>query len=63
MAILTFGIYTPIQITVTCAAKGAALGEGVPTVVGVAGADADALTEAAQLALHVKGPVLVQFHE
>jgi hypothetical protein len=63
VAVLTLGIYTPMHITVTCAAKGAALGEGVPTVVGLAGADVDALTEAAQLALLMKGPVLVQFHE
>ena len=64
VAILTFGIYTPVRITVTCAAKGAALGEGVPTVVGVAGADAaDVVTEAAQMAVLLKGPVLVQFPE
>ncbi len=63
VAVVTFGIYTPIQITATCAAKGAALGEGVPTVVGLAGADADALAEAARMAMLVKGPVLVQFHE
>ena len=63
VAILTFGIYTPIQITATCAAKGAALGEGVPTVVGVAGAEMEAVTEAVRIAVLVKGPVLVQFHE
>ena len=63
VAVLTFGIYTPIQITATCAAKGAALGEGFPTIVGLAGAEAEALTEAAQMAMLVKGPVLVQFHE
>ena len=63
VAILTFGIYTPIQVTATCAAKSAALIEGVPTVVGLAGADADAMTEAAQMAVLVKKPVLVQFHE
>ena len=64
VGILTFGIYTPMRITVTCAAKSAALDEGVPKVVGAAGADnLDAVTEAAQLAVLVKGPVLVQFHE
>jgi hypothetical protein len=61
VGILTFGIYTPMRITVTCAAKSAALDDTVPIVVGVA--SFGVMTEAAELAVQVNGPVLVQFHD
>ena len=61
VGLLTFGIYTPMRITVTCAAKSAALDDTVPIVVGVA--SFEVMTEAAELAVQVNGPVLVQFHD
>jgi hypothetical protein len=59
-AAVTFGIYTPIQIDVTCAARGTASGESVIKVEKGKTA-AQALNEAAALAVEKDSPVFVQF--
>ena len=63
---LTFGIYTPMWIKVTCAEPGAAPAPAsVPDILVPRGASeeeaARALQRAAQMALEVNRPVLVQF--
>ena len=59
-AVVTFGIYTPIQIDVTCAARGTASAESVIKVEKGKTA-AQALSEAAALAVEKDSPVFVQF--
>jgi hypothetical protein len=58
--VVTFGIYTPIQIDVTCAARGTASAEPVIKVEKGKTA-AQALNEAAALAIEKDSPVFVQF--
>ena len=58
--VVTFGIYTPIQIDVTCAARGTASAESVIKVEKGKTA-AQALNEAAALAVEKDSPVFVQF--
>lgn len=66
VAALTAGIYTPMAIKVTCAARGSAsLTPRSPTIkVGLdatMGQKQQALTDAARLALSIDAPVLVLF--
>jgi Bor protein len=59
-AAVTFGIYTPVQIDVTCAARGTASAGSVIKVEKGKTA-AQALNEAAALAAEKDSPVFVQF--
>ena len=59
-AALTFGIYTPIQIDVTCAARGTASAESVIKVEQGRSAE-QAFSEALKLSAERNAPVYVQF--
>jgi len=59
-AVVTFGLYTPVQIDVTCAAPGTASAEPVIKVEQGRSA-AQALSEAVQLSTEKNAPVYVQF--
>jgi hypothetical protein len=64
VAILTLGIYTPMQITVTCAAKSTAMNDDtLPMVQMDAMTSVEAMTQAADLAVASSDAVLVQFPE
>lgn len=57
---VTFGIYTPMQIDVTCAARGTASAD--PVIKVEPGRNAEqALNEAARVAIETGTPVYVQF--
>ena len=56
---LTYGIYTPMTITVTCA--GNAADAGIPTVKAEAGKPSDAVQKAVELSQEQASAVLVQF--
>jgi hypothetical protein len=59
-AIVTFSIYTPMQIDVTCAARGTASAD--PVIKVEQGRTAEqALTEAVRASAEKNGPVYVQF--
>lgn len=61
VAAITFGLYTPIQIDVTCASRGSA-SLGLPMIHVAEGTTREqALNEAVQLSLKTGGAVLVQF--
>ena len=59
-AIVTFSIYTPMQIDVTCAARGTASADPVIKVEQGRSAE-QALTEAVRASAEKNGPVYVQF--
>lgn len=65
VAMLTFGLVTPIQITVTCAGGSASTAGAAPTVQVAEGATADqqtdAIGEAARLAVEGDGTAFVRF--
>ena len=62
---LTLGIYTPMQITVTCAARGSASADGISVPVVIKGATAEAkqeaLNKAVTRAVATRKPVYLQF--
>lgn len=57
---ITFGLYTPMQIDVTCAARGTASADPVIKVQPGRSAE-QAVSEAAQVSFETNAPVYVQF--
>ena len=61
VAILTFGIYTPMAITVTCAAKSSADAGAVIRAGDSGGTAAELMQRAADLSRQLDAPVVVDF--